>query len=321
MRKTFFRWLFVALLIAAAVAVSFYRQWIYDFARGMAYKPSTEMVTIRDSLNLTDRGKFLFNAAWPRLSERDEFNSKCRINGEEVAILGCYTEGNIYVFDITDERLKGIRELTTAHELLHVNFARMSDVEKAELKTALDIVYNDNKGILEEDLNVYEEAERFEELYVRAGTEVRTLPKNLEEHYAALFKDQDEIVAYYESYISVFWAIEAELDTLTAEMANISAEIDTKTAEYENRITGLNAEIADFNNCAQTPGCFANQWDFNVKRDALVAEQEALNGLYEEINNMVDEYNTRVEKYNNDVLESEKLNSIINSNTKPQEIE
>ena len=321
MRKTFFRWLFVALLIAAAVAVSFYRQWIYDFARGLAYKPSAEMVTIRDSLDLTDRGKFLFNAAWPKLSERDEFNSKCRINGEEIAILGCYTEGNIYIFDITNEKLKGIRELTTAHELLHVNFARMSDVEKAELKTTLDIVYNENKGILEDDLDAYEEVERFEELYVRAGTEVKTLPKDLEKHYAELFKDQDKIVAYYESYISVFRAIEAELDTLTEEMANISTEIDTKTAEYESRIANLNTEIVSFNSCAQTPGCFANQWDFNAKRSTLVAEQEALDALYDEINNMVDEYNARVEKYNNDVIESEKLNSIINSNAKPQEIE
>ena len=94
------RWALALLLILAMIFVALNRQWVYDFARGMAYSPSPEMVKIRDSLDLTDRGGFLFKAAWPKLSDREEFNNYCRVDGEEVAILGCYTAGNIYIFDI-----------------------------------------------------------------------------------------------------------------------------------------------------------------------------------------------------------------------------
>ena len=315
-----FRWLLAIILIAVLVALAINRQWVYDYARGMIYNPSSEMVKIRKSLNLTARGEFLFNAAWPKLSTRDEFNAYCRKNGEEIAILGCYTGGNIYVFDVTDERLKGIRELTAAHELLHVNFARMSDAEREALRPSLEKTYKENEEILKGDLETYDEAEKFEELYVRAGTEVMVLPKDLEDHYAELFIGQDMIVSYYNSYIRVFREIEAELDDLTEEMKNISNEIESKTTEYERRAASLNTEIESFNDCAQTAGCFTSQWEFSNKRNALVAEQSALDALYEEVNNLVDEYNVRVEKYNSDVLESEKLNEIINSSVKPQEI-
>lgn len=320
-KQKIIRWTLALVLVLALIFLALNRQWVYDFARGMIYNPTPEMAKIHDSLSLTSRGDFLFRATWPKLSDREEFNSNCRVDGEEIAILGCYTGGNIFIFDITDDRLGGIRELTTAHELLHANFARMSNVEKDNLRQSLEKVYQDNIEILEDDLNTYDSEERFEELYVRAGTEVKSLPQELEKHYAEIFEDQDNVVAYYDKYISVFRAIEAELDTLQNEMQTISGDIDNKTAEYENRVESLNAEIASFNNCAETAGCFTSQWEFNTRRNALIAEQNALEALYQEIDDLIEEYNIRVEKYNEDVLESEKLNSIINSNEKTQEIE
>lgn len=296
------------------------RQWLYDFYRGQTYQPSSEMLKIRESLDLTERGEFLFNAAQPELKASEEFNAHCRAGDTEIAILGCYAEGNIYVYNITEAELNGVRELTTAHELLHVVFTRMTDEEKAALRPALEQVYQDNKVILEEDLNTYAAGEQFEELYVRAGTEVAALPEVLEKHYAEVFGDQDRVVAFYDSYNGVFRALKAELDELSAEMEVLNVEIEQKTNEYKSRSEQLNASVVSFNSCAAVAGCFATEEDFYNQRAVLVAEQEALEGLYGELNRLIDAYNVKVEAYNADVLRSEKLNTMINSNAKPQEI-
>lgn len=325
MRKKRFRlviWGLLGVLIVFLLFVIINRAWVHDLFRGLSYRPSSEMSRIRDELKLTDRGQFLFNASQPVLSGKGEFNANCRTEAdEEIAVLGCYTSDNIYVYDIDAKELDGIRELTTAHELLHAVWARMSDEERKALDSVLTETLEQNRDSLEEELKSYDSSKKKEELYVRAGTEVKNLPAELEKHYKEIFKDQDLVVSYYEKYITVFREIEAEMSRLKGEMEGISAEINSKTVEYENRIIKLNADIAEFNNCANTEGCFQTQYLFYLRRNELVVEQGALSSMYEEINNLVNEYNARVEKYNENVIKTEKLNGLINSNSKPEGIE
>lgn len=308
------------ILIVGATLVALNRDWLYDFYRGQMYQPSSEMTQIRTSLQLTERGLFLFNASQPELNESEDFNNHCRENGTETAILGCFTNGRIYVYNITDARLSGIRELTTAHELLHAVFSRMDDVQKNELRPYLEQTYEDNKTILEEDLNIYDESEKFEELYVRVGTEVANLPEELEKHYAEIFKDQDAVVAYYDKYINVFRELQAEIDGLKAELEVMGERINQKSVEYEDRVRQLNADITSFNSCAEVVGCFNSETEFENQRNALIKEQTDLEALYTEVSAEVEAYNIKVEIYNSDITKGEQLNMIINSSVKPQEI-
>ena len=158
---------FLIIVVVLAAAIVLNRQWLYDFWRGKTYVATPEMSRIRASLNLTGQGEFLFDASQPELSERDDFNARCRRENDEKAILGCYTEGNIYVYDITEAELDGIRELTAAHELLHAVFARMSDDEKDALKSDLNQVYQANEQDLSEDLANYSESEKYEDILNR----------------------------------------------------------------------------------------------------------------------------------------------------------
>lgn len=270
--------LLVVLMVALTGVLAFgliNREWVMDYVRGMSYQPAGEMARIRDDLKLTERGEFLFNATRPQLNGRETFNDTCRSAVDtEVAVLGCYTGGNIYIYNIVSEELDGIRELTTAHELLHAVWARMSEDEKVALVEPLTHVFEDNQELLESEITTYDINERQEELYVRAGTEVANLPEALEKHYAEVFADQDLIVRFYNSYIKVFREIEAEMGSLKSEMEVIGAEIDAKRAEFERAPT----------------------W-----------------ALYYEINNLVNEYNARVEKYNADITRHEMLDQMINS--------
>lgn len=312
--KQLFWCIFLIVMVAVGVAVVMNRDWILDWWKGLSYEPSVEMAGIRDSLALTDRGEFLFKASVPKLSEREEFNANCReVLDEEMSVLGCYTEGNIYVYNIVAEELSGIRELTTAHELLHAVWARMSEGERNELADELAEVLKQNQDILKSEIDNYEMSERQEELFVRAGTEVADLPAELEKVYAEIFRNQDGVVAFYNKYIVVFREMEREMEALKVEMEGIQTQIDELTAEYERRAVQLNAAVERFNACAERVGCFSSEGEFYAQRNVLVAEQEALDGLYEKINGLVNEYNVRVEKYNADATQTEKLNRVINS--------
>ena len=319
-KRNYWGWVVLLVLVAIATIIVLNRAWIYDWFRGVTYRPTAEMISIRDKLNLTGRGKFLFNAAQPELNEADAFNANCRQDESEVAVLGCYTAGNIYVYNIMDAKLDGIRELTAAHELLHAVWARMGSTEKEDLKPILQQVYQNNLSVLKDDIETYADDEWIEEIFVRAGTEIKKLPDTLEKYYAEIFDDQDAIVDFYESYIAVFREIKMKMEGLASEIEVLRDSINVKMTEYENKVNQLEVDITRFNNCAETAGCFATEAEFYVQRNTLVARENELNLLNDEINNMIDNYNLKVDEYNADALESRKLQNMINSKADIEEI-
>ena len=309
----------VAVIVVVTIVLN--RVFLRDFFKGLAYQPTTDMILLKTNLGLTDGGDLIFRASWPELNGKEEFNEHCRTVETTTAILGCYTDETIYVYDITDKRLDGIREATLAHELLHAVYARMSDAERKDLKPYLDEVYNKNKDVLGDELNIYSESEQYEELYVRAGTEIKKLPIELEKHFEKYFTDQDLIAGYYNKYVSVFKDLEKYIKELKDELDQKLAVIDSMKSEYEQRLTVLNTDIEEFNTCAMTVGCFSTEREFYAKRDALIAEKDALINMYNEINNLVDSYNAVVSEYNKNIIYSQTLNSAINSTSTPGEIE
>ena len=304
------------ILICGTAAITLNFSVIRDWLIGLNYRPSSEMARIRDDLKLTSKGALIFNAAMPELMEKAEFNNLCRETESETAILGCYREDHIYVYNITDSELSGIRELTAAHELLHAVYHRMNPSDKEKLTAAIDQVYQENKTLLGEEIDLYKDAQKQEELYVRAGTEIKNLPADLESHYHEIFEDQDKIVDYYESYITVFRELEKTLKNLMTKIEVLEAQITVKTSEYESGAEALNADISKFNTCAGTPNCFTSTWTFNSERNALITRQNELGKIYEEINELITNYNSYVAEYNENVIHGQALNMTINSSVK-----
>ena len=303
-----------------AIVVAWRWEWIYDWYRGIIYQPSAEMATIRTKLKLTGQGEFIFNAAQPELNDAADFNENCRQDETEVAVLGCYTLGNIYVYDIKDTRLDGIRELTAAHELLHVFWAKMDNGERERLQPILNQVYKNNLIILKDDIETYAESERLEEIFVRAGTEIKELPVELEEIYARVFENQDAVVDFYDNYSAVFREMKTRLENLADELESLKSQIDEKIHEYEVGVANLEKDIINFNSCAETVGCFQSNAEFYAQRNALIACESALNVLNDEVNVLIDNYNDKVNEYNSNALESRRLQNIINSKAETTEI-
>ena len=310
----------VGVLIAITLALTLNRTVISDFTRGMFYQPTEEMAVIRDKLKLTEEGARIFNASFPVLEEREGFNLNCRSHDASIYILGCYTNGGIFVYNITDETFDGIRELTAAHELLHAVYARLSDSERISLSVLLEEIYRKNSDTLGEELALYEGSERYDELHSRVGTEISDLPEELSKHYARFFENQDLIVSYYNQYISPFRELKAKFARLEDELKSLSAEIEAKKANYEARAESYNKTVEEFNNCAETAGCFNSEYAFRTRRAEILREQAELNGLFEEVNRLVVTYNEKVDEYNQAVAKNEELTNIVNSNAEVEKI-
>lgn len=301
----------ILLFLVAFLVVNF--GVIRDIFVGLSYRPSSEMSEIREKLDLTGKGWRIFNASLPELEEREEFNQICRGEESENAVLGCYRDDRVYVYNVLSEELDGIREVTAAHELLHAVYDRMSAEERRELSPVLNEIYKKNQEILGEEIELYDDVDREEELFVRIGTEIATLPNELEKRYSEIFKDQDKIVGFYDGYITVFREIERKLKELLARVQELEVDIEGKTEQYEAEVGVLNRDIEEFNACASTPDCFTSRWAFNNKRNSLVARQGTLTALYNEINGMISEYNNLAAEYNENLLHGQALNKAINS--------
>ena len=291
---------------------------IINFFRSLGYSPTSEISAIQTSLDLTSDANQLFLATRPSLDDNENFNYHCNSHDEKISILGCYTGGQMYIYDVNETSLTGIKEATTAHELLHAAWEQLKPAEQDALKPSLEKIYSESAD-LQEDLKIYSESERLDELHSRIGTQIADLPDDLEAHYAKYFKNQDAVVAFYTAYITPFNALSENIEKLSSDLSNLDAKIAEETTAYTEKLNALNQKVTAFNNCANTAGCFT-QSEFTRKRAELIKEQQSLAAEYDQIDADVKTYNAKVDEYNQNVLRSNNLENEINSNSKPPTI-
>lgn len=205
---------------------------VWDFWMGLGYEPSTQAAEIREDLELTDKGKRIFAATRPEVEASAGFNEHCDSHDADISLLGCYTDGRIYVYDITLEELVAANKVTMAHELLHATWERMGEWERNDVEEMLERVYALNREWFDEELKPYDEGERTEEIYTRAGTKLEELPEGLEEHYAKVFRNRKRIVEFYREYEAPFVALRGRLKNW-----------NTKLSRVDRRLIGVKMSI------------------------------------------------------------------------------
>ncbi len=314
--------LFILLVLILGLGIFFLinRTAVIDWFKGIGYNPTPAMVEIKESLGLTTNSERIFNATRPILASRDNFNESCESHNEAVSVLGCYTDDRVFVYNIDNDELDGIRESTAAHELLHAIWYRLSGLEKSNLIPVLEETYN-NHPEMKETVESYPENEQLGEIYVRLATQIKKLPEALETHYAEYFTDQDSIVSYYDSYIAPFNELTEKINQLKAELETLEKEIDDRSSALSTRIDAFDKAVNDFNSCAETAGCFANDWVFQNRRSELVNEQLVLNTENALVNGLLEDYNKKAEEFNKYVVHSNELQDTINSNAPVKTIE
>lgn len=290
----------------------------YDFIKANFYTPSEPMSRIIEKLDLTSRGERILKATNPTLDSREIFNEKCDSHKAEIYVLGCYltVDDKIHLYNVEESELAGVKESTTAHELLHAVYLRLPFWEKNSLNEQLKKVYDslDEKDDIKTSMKLYNDEDFYDELHSRLGTEKKDLSFELEKHYEAIFKDQDKIVDFYKNYSETFKKYEKETEELGKRLSNLQTEIDDEEARLSRLTNELNSKIDNYNNRVN-----AKQYtDINVIRaegNALQTEVNNLNAAYNELNAKIDEYNNLIGEYNNSVVRTNQIFSSINSNS------
>lgn len=270
---------------------------IYDTISSQGYDPSQQLSELIQNLRLTPKGERIIRGTRAELQNADSFNNSCKRFGENIVLLGCYSSNQIFVYNIDDRDLRGVREATLAHELLHAIWARMSAGERDAIKPALDKVYEENED-LQEHLRLYESTEYYDELHSIVGSQINSdqLPENLRAHYAKYFIDPNVPANYYHQYSDKLIVIEKRIDELVTKIESTKSDVEVRRQKYNLANEKLSEDIADYNSRNSRGLIGAEQ--ANIEREALVKRQENLSTEYTNLVNLIADYNVYVEEYN-----------------------
>jgi len=308
------------LAITATLWVVLNRQFVVDQLGVWQYSPTTEVASISQKSGFSKTGEFYFYASHPQVNTAAEFNTHCQRQEEKSAILGCYVDRGIYIYDVTNAQLTGIREVTAAHETLHAIWDRLSDSEKSSIGKLLESEYAKlTSPDIKERMAYYdrtEPGERLNELHSIIGTEVPTVSNELAAYYSKYFVDRSKVVAAHQAYESVFSQLETESKTLYDELTQLSNTINTQHAQYTSDVNALSADIDSFNSRAESGG-FSSAAAFNSERSKLVRRSQTIELARVALNDNITLYNTKYSQYQSLAVQAQSLQQSIDSNVAP----
>lgn len=302
----------VAWQIVASLTGFLSHRWFADQITVAIYNPTGEIVDLADGSGMNDTGKFYFYASIPSLNTAHEFNINCAdVMDEHTTVLGCYT-GQIYIFDVTDDRIAGAKYVTAAHEMLHAAYDRLGPIEKLRIDNLIDkqLERTADDRILEL-VRAYDQSEpgqRLNELHSIFGTEVRDLLPELSEYYDRYFSDREKSILSSEQYLGVFYQLEKQAADIEEKMILLESEIEVLTADYEAGYDQLSIDIDSFN--ATT---FTSEAELNWQRNNLIYRSNQLDSNVDIINFKIDQYNQYIDDLQSLGREAVKLQNSLDS--------
>lgn len=307
-----------AAFVASTCALVFGRQSIIDQLTVWQYHPSAAIASLASDSGMSDHGKFLYYASQPQLDTRQNFGTFCPNSESNTAILGCYVNNRIYLFDVTNEQLQGIKPVTAAHEMLHAAYARFSATQKSRVDKMVEAEYqkvknDDNLSVVMAAYQKTEPGEADNELHSILGTQFRDLSPELETYYQQYFSNRSKVTAEYASYQQVFDTLQKQADALQAQLADLKTQIETSSARYASDTAQLQADISAFNARASTSGGFTSQAQFNAARASLVVRTNQLTDERNYTSGLIDTYNQKVAELNQIATKNQDLVQSINS--------
>ena len=309
------------LLVVLVIFLIINKQYVIDQVRVWNYTPTEETKSLANGSGLNDYGIFLFYSGHPILESSSNFNNMCDRVEKITSVLGCYKNHNIYLYDIKNEQLEGIREVTATHETLHVAYDRLSEIEKDRVDALLENEYTklENNENFKYKMAFYartEPGQRGNELHSVIGTEVGSISPELETHFLKYFYDRQKIVALNTKYISIFQDLENQTNALELELNTLGKDISDRSNEYDQKIKNLNKDIEQFNVKTRS-GMFTTPSQFNIEREMLVARVDDLDASKNSIYSDSKHYNELIEELNLISFKSQNLYNSIDSTLAP----
>lgn len=309
------------LLIFIGTVAYLNRQYIIDKVVVARFVPSSGVIALADKSGMNSYGKFLYLASQPSLDAADRFNQNCQKTETTTSILGCYNNGRIYIFNVTDPQLSGVSEVTATHEMLHAAYDRLTQYDKDKINILLDSEYIkliSDKSFAEK-MAFYDRTEagqRDNELHSVIGTEIALISPELETYYSKYFSNRQAVVGLNAEYIGVFKSLEDKATDLKNQMDNLIISINTRSDQYKESVQSLNEDITAFNNSANDDQ-FLTQAQFDYQRSLLSDRISAINSNQQDINADIGQYNLIMAEYNSIATRSKDLYKSIDSTLAP----
>jgi hypothetical protein len=298
-RRTW-QYFLLALIIAGGAVLFWQRDNALDYLAMRGYTPSADIQQIVAETTMTPFAERLFYVNRPLLEEKDAFNTHCTDDTDQIATLGCYT-GNrqgIFLYNVTDDRLSGVEQVTAAHEMLHQAYDRLGPGEKERvdgLLKAFNATLTD--PVITGQMESYKElapTELVNEMHSIFGTQVKDLPAELETYYKKYFVSRMQVIDFYTRYRTEFDLRRQQIKTYDDQLASIKTQIEVHKKSLEAKETMLdqrrvqldqyldNDQIVAYN--ATVPG-------FNALVNAYRAEVNETNALISQFNSILDARN------------------------------
>ena len=310
----------LCIIVCVVVAAIFNRQYIIDKYNAWEFKPSPEIAQIANDVGLNENGRFYYFASRPELDFAKEFNGECRSREQGNAILGCYKNQRIYIYNVNDERLNGLKEVTAAHEMLHAAYERLPESDKKAVNTLLEKEYRKNSDAeFSKRMDYYKRnqpGEEYNELHSIIGTEFADISPQLEDYYKRYFNNRSQVVALHSKYSDKFKELKQGSASLRKELENLSISINNASLKYNKDISNLNSEINTFNSRAKN-GDFSSQEDFLNERSYLIKSTRKLEQDRANINRYIGQYESKRIEYNKLVDESNSMYKAMDSTLAP----
>lgn len=310
----------LSLLILAGGLWAFWNiQTVVDWWRLMRYKPSPAIVQLADATTMAGRGRDMFYVSDPQVEARDSFNQHCsdKGTGEQGAVLGCYVRQSIYVYDVNDPRLPGVKEVTAAHEMLHAAYDRLDKTTKSRINNLLQTEVDKRKDDtdLQEVIGLYQQTEPGEllnEMHSILATEYSGLSPDLESYYKQYFTDRNKVVSYAQSYKRVFQESKARVENYQKQLDALKEQIDTHNSQLATEYAAIQAESLRLDSLRHS-----DTTAYNQQVPVYNARVTAYNNHIKTTQALVRQYNDIIPKLKNEAALQADLNKSLDSNYKP----
>ena len=277
------------------------------------YDPPAEIVELAEDTTMTELGQRYFYVYRPQLLDRDTFRANCTV-AEKSIVLGCYvSRQGIFIYDVTDEQLSGIRQVTAAHEMLHVAYERLSTAERERIDQLNLEAFDDlDDDRIRRTMEAYRQRDPSivaNELHSILPTEVRELSDELEEYYAQYFDDRLEVVAFTEQYSGVFEEARQRVQELDLELRGKLADIELLQDSLDAQAVQLESDRNRLNQLLEQEQFEA----YNAGVDDFNADVRGYNNTVNQLRSLTDSYNELVAERNSAAVAYESLTTSIDT--------
>lgn len=304
-------------LIGGGLWAATHTQEILDWWRLTTYQPPTAIQRLADNTTMISKGRDLFFVSHPEINAKDTFNTNCTNHGEESVVLGCYRAQRIYLYDVTDERLQGVEEVTAAHEMLHAIYERLNEDTKKRVDEMLQRQIDSmNDARLKEMIALYnkqEPGQLLNEMHSILPTEYASLSAELETYYKQYFADRQKVVAYAQKYEQLFVDSKQRIADYDTRLASLEARINANNGDLERRQRELHQRSAQMSAWESSGNIDA----YNAAVPGYNSDVQAFNALVNETRALINEYNQLVDTRNKEVGAQNDLYNSLDSRYQP----